>query len=245
MYKTLGGQLTLFWIAALPSIVAANEFVLRSPCPGSAMRFCLVQEISLNRSVVLLGSEQSATCRTRGTQHLEYPTDGATVRSIITTLLEDHVCPNFKFNIAYLGSDHPTYSLEKLDTVADTSIVAIIDRSARESATEIERQGGEHPAKLPSSAPIVYSVPGLDEAYIGVYENAAPSGDQIHVLYLRGKLSLIARAARVHSTFRLNDTFFIHYKFSCKIGCGYFGDLIFSITDDGATRVLLDDSWST
>lgn len=233
-------------IAALsPVTTVAGEFVLRADCLKPDQQLCLLQNIPINATVVLLGADRPETCVTKGIDRVEVPREVG--RGIVLTVLDNKPCPNFKFTIAYIGVNPSVrdYRPQSLAKVTNLRIVQKIDKAIREHSERFEAQGGEHPTLLPKEDyPAVYAVPGEDDQYIAIYENAAPARDQIHVLYSKGNVHSIVGAAKMVSAFRMNETLFIHYKFSCHIGCGWMGDFIFAITGRGVERVLFDDSWS-
>jgi hypothetical protein len=59
------------------------------------------------------------------------------------------------------------------------------------------------------------------DSYIAVFENSETPGDQAHFLYARRAVKLIHSAASISPVFALGDKYFIHYKFTCRIRCGY------------------------
>jgi hypothetical protein len=223
--------------------VFPSDFAVRSDCQRAGINDCLVGLYTVGASVALLGSESSTTCNAKSIGHYRYVSE---VLSVDMTDLDTSACQGFKYALAYKKPDVlQRYQRIELANVRDLSTAKQVDLRVRSQSSAVEQAQGEHRTALAAAAPAVYALPVGQDVYLAVYENKLIPGDQTHILYVQGTAKRIHGAAELRNAFFLNQRFYLHYHFTCRIGCGYVGDFVVEITSSGFTHVFLDSSWST
>lgn len=230
------------------SAAFGSEFSLRAFCPGDnpkqPSRRCLIGEIPNGTKVILLGSQGSETCVSAVIESKESINEVLGTR-IPIAVLDPKSCFDFRFSLAHFNSNATgSYRRIYLPEITDGPLVAKVNAAVRAKASLIETRDGEHRTALSDTLPTVYAIPAKPEVYIAVYQNALIPGDETHVLYANGVVSKIHGAAKIVSVFALGEHTFVHYAFTCNLGCGYRGDFVVEIGDNGFSQVFYDSSWS-
>ena len=206
---------------------------------------CVIGKLPVGTSVFLLGEKRSEICEAKIEK--SFPAEFEVGDDFFLSKLNLGRCQNFHFNLAVVKSKPYSYKLIKPSDVRDEAVITKIDRAIRQQRYSIESNGGiQHPWQLPEDNPKILKLPNQPaETFIVIYKNAAPSGDEIHMLYSSGKIKLIHGAATIKGFFSLNNRYFIHYKFTCQIGCGWRGEFIIEFSGKDFKMVMFDDSGST
>lgn len=225
-----------------------SEFSLRTFCgrsdAGRSNRACVIGQIPKGTKVLLLGNEGSETCVSSVTERMSIENE-ALGQEIPISIIDPETCSDFRFSLTHSNpSLARSYRHISLGRVEDISITRKVNAAVRVKSSLIEATGGEHRTVLSNELPVLYGIPAKPDFYIAVFQNDLIPGDETHVLYARGVVSKIHGAARIILAFALADRIFVYYKFTCNIGCGYRGDFIVEITDEGAKVVFFDASWS-
>jgi hypothetical protein len=195
--------------------------------------------------MLLLSSENSNTCVSPVIDSTEYLNEGSG-QSVPIAILDPKRCPNFKFSLAHvdpnLGGSYKRISLPRVEKEPE---IRKVNQAVRANIDSIETRDGAHRTALSQTPPVLYAIPGKPDVYIAVFQNTLIPGDETHVLYAKGIVSKIHGAANTAAAFTLANRVFVHYTFTCNIGCGYRGDFIVEISERGASVVFFDDSSST
>lgn len=257
MKKTI----TIFFLILLFFIVFFNEgslfaenipgsseeiFAVISGCrDGNKNNKCVVGKLPVGTNVFLLGEERPEICEAKVER--SFPAEFEVGDDFFLSKLNLSRCKNFHFNLAVVKLKPRNYKLLKPFLVKEKAAIAKIDRAIRQQQYSIEANGDrEHPWQLSEDNPKILKLPNQPaETFIVIYKNAAPSGDETYMLYSSGKIKLIHGAATIKGIFSFNNRYFIHYKFTCKIGCGWNGEFIIEFFDKDFKMVMFDDSGST
>lgn len=221
-------------------------FAVISGCrDGNKNNKCVVGKLPIGTNVFLLGEERPEICEAKVEK--SFPAEFEVGDDFFLSKLNLGRCQNFHFNLAVVKSKLRSYKLIKPSLVQEKAVIAKIDGDIRQQQYSIESKGGmQHPWQLPEDNPKILKLPNQPaETFIVIYKNAAPSGDKTHMLYSSGKIKLIHGAATIKGIFSLNNSYFIHYKFTCKIGCGWNGEFIIEFSGKDFKMVMFDDSGST
>lgn len=214
-------------------------------CPSHGAKRCVLGRLPKNSQWQLLGAKSSTACHVHAVRSFESEWDSGSFPLTFITL---KTCPSFTFKLAVKASKLIPYSiLSPASLPAPTDVLRHkIDALIREQAPSIQSSSFQHQLVLSDLPPRIFRFPNMDrETYIVVYENAETLGDQVHFLYTHGTIRLIHSAASISSVFKLGQQYFIHYTFTCRIGCGWWGDLIFKFNKDSFDLELSDASTST
>ncbi|HEX5330194.1 hypothetical protein [Sulfuricurvum sp.] len=239
-------------VFAEPVGSGVGSFVLRfgydggklEKCPRSGAIQCVLGAVQSKEALLLLGSQSSATCFA-STNHgfeLDWGSD-----SLPVTTIDTKDCPEFRFELAVKSKAKIPYRLLKQESLQSppSEIQREIESTIRSTIPTIESSGFEHPLGLAPVKPKIFRFPSMErDSYIAVFENSETPGDQVHFLYTHRTVKLIHPAASISSIFSLGNKYFIHYKFTCRIGCGDGGDFIVQFPQSGFLVEMSDASMS-
>jgi hypothetical protein len=214
-------------------------------CPRSGPVRCLLGKVPSNQSWLLLGAQNSATCLVRAKMSFESEWEAG---SFALTQIDTKACPSFRFELAVRGVPQRSYQWLKQDTLptASPQMQRQIERSVRAAVPKIPSSGPEHMLGLTLAKPQIFRFPSMaPNTYIAVFENSNTPGDQVHFLYSPSGVKLVHSAASIVSIFSLGNRHYIHYKFTCRIGCGYVGDLVVQFPENGFRVEMFDAELST
>lgn len=222
-----------------------ERFFLRTDCRDGTTDYCAVGRMRPNTKVTLLHRSESKTCETVSISTFIF-TNEASGKEIPITRISSAGCEKFPFAVVVRGDDVSEYKYGGLEQVHDSDVIRRIDGDVRRRHQLVEVAEGEHRTALTEKLPRLFRMLDVkQETYIAVFDNKLLPGDETHVFYSRGSVKRIHGAAKLSSAFSINGQPFLHYKFSCSLGCGWRGDFIASIGDANFQIVLFDDSWST
>lgn len=235
-------------VFAEPVSSGAGPFVLKFSydvkCPRSGPIQCVLGAVQSKETLLLLGSQNSATCFASTNHNFESGWDSG---SFPLTTIDTKNCPEFRFELAFKSKTKIPYRLLKQESLQSppSKIQREIESTIRSSIPNIEPSGSEHPLGLAPVKPKIFRLPSMErDSYIAVFENSETPGDQVHFLYTRGVVELIHPAASISSIFSLGNKYFIHYKFTCRVGCGDGGDFIVQFPQSGFLVEMYDASMS-
>lgn len=229
-----------------------GSFVLRfgydggklEKCPRSGPVQCVLGAVQRKETLLLLGSQNSATCfaSTNHNFELDWGSD-----SLPVTTIDTKDCQKFRFELAVKSKVKIPYHLLNQESLQSPSseIQREIETTIRSSIPNIEPSGYEHPLGLAPVKPKIFRLPSMErDSYIAVFENSETPGDQVHFLYTHRAVKLIHPAASISSIFSLGNKYFIHYKYTCRVGCGDGGDFIVQFSQSGFLVEMSDASMS-
>lgn len=240
-------------VFAEPASSGVGPFVLRfdygggnwKKCPRSGPVQCVLGAVQSKEPLLLLGSQSSTTCFASTNHNFESDWDSG---SFPLTSIDLKDCMGFRFELAFKSRANIPYRLLKHESLRSPPIERQreIETAIRRAIPKIEPSGSEHPLGLAPAKPRIFRLPSMDrDSYIAVFENSEIPGDQVHFQYDRGAVKLIHSAAAISSVFSLGNKYFIHYKFTCRLGCGYWGDLVVQFPKSGFLVEMFDASTST
>lgn len=212
-------------------------------CPRTGLRRCIIGTLKHNRSIQLLSSKNSSSCIAHAIK--SFPSNWDT-GSFPLTQIDLTACSGFTFDLAAMANNEVAY--ERLSSLQAPSVPTkkAIDVHIRQQANGFKPTSDEHQFALSAAKPELFQLPNMgSNSYIAVYQNAATPGDQVHFLYSNGRVKLIHSAATIKSIFSFGGKYFIHYSFTCRVGCGYHGDIVIKFSNDGFERVMFDTSTSS
>ncbi len=214
-------------------------------CSRKGLGRCILGTVKAGQPIQLLSSNSSQTCLARAIKSFPFESDSPS-DSFPLTQIDLSLCPNFDFELAVLGDNQLNYMrLEKLP-MPSASVAREVDTRIRRDAGGVKPSSAEHQFALAPTTPELFRLPAMgSDQYVAVYQNAMTPGDQVHFLYSNGKVKLIHSAATIASVFSLNGKSFIHYSFTCRVGCGWGGEIVFEFSKDSFEMVMFDDSTST
>lgn len=252
-------MLTLTLALAPPQVLAepvpsgVGSFVLRfgydggnwEKCPRSGPVQCVLGAVQSKEALLLLGSQSSATCFASTNHSFESGWDSG---SFPLTSIDTKGCPEFRFELAVKSKANIPYRLLKQESLQSppSEIQREIETTIRSAIPKIEPGGPEHPLGLAPAKPKIFRLPSMErDSHIAVFENSETPGDQVHFLYAHGTVKLIHSAASISTVFSLGNKYFIHYKFTCRVGCGYWGSFVVQFPQSGFLVEMFDASTST
>lgn len=237
-------------VFAEPVTSGTGEFavsfdVVEKRCARSGSGQCVLGKLPSKQPLFLLGSQDSTTCLARAKTSFESQWDSG---SFPLTYVDTTPCPKFRFKLAVKAKTDLPYRLLKPESLPSptSEVQREIETSIRRAAPKINPSGPEHLLALSAARPLIFRFPSMDrDTYIAVFESSETPGDQAHFLYARGNVKLIHSAASISSVFSLGNRHFIHYTFTCRVGCGYGGDFVVQFPEAGFRVEMFDASGST
>ncbi len=212
-------------------------------CATSPASACVIGRMPTGMTVYLLDPAKPAICESR--VHNVYMAGFQIGDDFPLMHMDTKPCPSFPFQLVINPAGKPSYQPITKPASAAKDVAAKIDKAVRGEIKRIVPPSTEHPVVLSTKPPRVFRLPGqATTTFIGIYENAKIPGDQTHVLYANGRVKLIHPAANIQSMFVLDQRSYIYYAFSCKLGCGWAGNVVVEFSADDLKTVLLDDSGS-
>lgn len=212
-------------------------------CGRQGVGRCVIGTLKPAQTIQLLSSKGSGTCLVQAKKSFPSNWDSG---SFPLTQIDLSACPDFIFDLAVLTDRQIVYEPIDASRAPSASLAKEIDTQIRQSAQGFKPTSDEHQFSLASAIPEFRQLPSMGSGdYIAIYQNAVTPGDQVHFLYSNGKVQLIHSAATIKSIFGIDGKYFIHYSFTCRVGCGYQGDVIFKFSNDAFEMVMLDDSMSS
>ncbi len=213
-----------------------------SYCPRTGPARCILGTLKPGQKINLLSSNNSRNCLSHAIKSFPYPGESS---SFSLTKIDLTSCPDFTFDLAAITTDKSSY--KRLGTLPSPSEFKSIeiDDHIRLRANSFKPTSNEHKFALASDKPELFRLPSMrDDSYIVVYQNSLTPGDQVHFLYSKGQVHLGHSAATIKSIFSLGEKYFIHYSFTCRIGCGYQGNVVVNFLTDRFEIVMFDASTS-
>jgi hypothetical protein len=240
-------------VFAEPAASGVGSFVLRfgydggnwEKCPRSGPVQCVLGAVQRMDTLLLLGSQSSDTCFASAHHSFE---SGWDYGSFPLTSIGTKDCSGFRFELAVKSKAKIPYHLLKQVSLESppSELQREIEASIRGAIPTIKPSGPVHPLGLASAQPKIFRLPSMErDSYIAVFENSETPGDQVHFLYARGAVKLVHSAASISSVFSLGNDYFIHYKFTCRVGCGYWGNFVVQFPQSGFLVKMFDASTST
>jgi len=214
-----------------------------SYCPRSGAMRCVLGAIKPNETLYLLSSKNSDVCLAKTEKSFQSEWDSG---SFPLTKINLSSCPNQSFEVAFKNKAVPTY--KKLAGLPSPSALMAdkIDTGIRKKSSSFEPSSPVHQFQLSSEKPRIIRLPNTNkDVYIAIYENSITPGDQVHFFYTTNKIKLIHSASNIKTIFSLNNETYIHYSYTCRIGCGFGGDIIIKFSNSDFKTVLFDASTSS
>lgn len=233
--SSCGGQFSIFF-----DYIGLKDL---SYCPRVGAVRCVLGSISPHEKIYLLSSVNSDICLAKTIQSFESGWDNG---SFPLTKINLSRCPNLSFSIALKSKIAPAYKrLENLVSPS-VSVASEIDKNIREQSSSFSPSVSEHQFQLSPEMPKIIHLPNMAaDVYVVIYQNSITPGDQVHFLYAPNKVKLIHAAASIKNIFALGDVSYIHYSFTCRVGCGYGGNVIVKFSMKDFETVLFDTSTSS
>ncbi|MBI4937173.1 MAG: hypothetical protein HY846_02980 [Nitrosomonadales bacterium] len=207
-------------------------------CPRTGLSRCVLGTLKRGQTIKLLSSKSSSTCLAHAIESFPSNWDSG---SFPLTKINLTSCSDFTFDLAALTNGQTVYELLGSFPAPSASKASEIDVHIRLKASGVKPTSDEHQFVLTMEKPELFRLPNMkSDSYIAVYQNSVTPGDQVHFLYSNGQVQLIHSAATIKSIFSLGDNYFIHYSFTCRVGCGYGGDIVIKFSTDSFERVMFD-----
>jgi hypothetical protein len=206
---------------------------------------CVVGTLPSDKKAFILGQSSSQTCQSKigETIQIDHPIAGG---HYAVTRIETGQCKNLPFQLVFLGNSRPQYRVFPPSLVRVTNPGPAVLKSLRDQITRLESDVGELRFKLSSNPPLLFRFPSqAQDTFIASFLNTAESEDPTHVFYSKGHAELILGAAELVSVFSLNGRSFVHYKFSCKVGCGFHGNIVVEFSGTTFRFVMVETAGST
>jgi hypothetical protein len=214
-------------------------------CPGSGAVRCVLGKVENKQPLLLLGWKNSTTCLVRTKRSFESEWDSG---SFPLTFIDTKACPKFSFILAAKVTPQQPYRLLKAESLPSPppATQREIEQTVRRVAPKFEPSNPQHLLALMPAKPVIFRLPSMEsDTYIAVFENSETPGDQVHFLYTNGTVKLIHSAASISSIFSLGNEYYVHYSFTCRVGCGFGGDFVVQFSKADFQLKMFDASTST